>query len=90
MTGEQKKTGCRPHETAVTVGANLRFYRKRAKLSQKQAAGLIGISYQQMQKYERGMNRICAEYMFVLKSAYGVRMEDFFREVDLSGDRRRV
>jgi transcriptional regulator with XRE-family HTH domain len=67
------------------IGRNLCFYRKKAGMSQRQAARIIGISYQQLQKYEQGSNRICAEYMFLLKNAYKISMDDFFAGVKVNG-----
>ncbi|NCC21097.1 MAG: XRE family transcriptional regulator, partial [Alphaproteobacteria bacterium] len=46
------------------IGANMRFFRRRAAIPQKEVAKLLGVSYQQLQKYETGVNRISAEYIY--------------------------
>jgi transcriptional regulator with XRE-family HTH domain len=69
-------------ELSRQIGANLRFFRQQAAISLKEAARLLGISYQQLQKYETGANRISAEYIHILKKAYDVPYEDFFMEID--------
>lgn len=44
----------------VAVGRRLRLLRRRRKLSQARLAGAMGVSFQQLQKYETGANRISA------------------------------
>src|SRR5579863_3742394 len=58
-----KRSGGRESETApdlidVEVGLNLRRARLLRKLSQTQLGDALGISFQQIQKYERGVNRL--------------------------------
>lgn len=59
----------------VTVGTRIRFTRKMKNLSQQALAEAIGVSFQQVQKYERGSNRVSASML--------VRIADFL-EVDIS------
>jgi transcriptional regulator with XRE-family HTH domain len=40
------------------VGAKLREFRKERKLTQEELGGALGVSFQQVQKYERGTNRV--------------------------------
>ncbi len=77
ISGNQKQE----KRLTVQIGANLRAFRKRACITQRQAASLIGVSYQQLQKYEQGTNRISADYLYILKTAYGASYEDFFKGV---------
>jgi transcriptional regulator with XRE-family HTH domain len=79
-----KYAGYASRDLSVVIGNNLRFLRQRAAMSQKEVADILGISYQQMQKYEQGSNRICAEYIYRLKTLYNVQLEDFFTGVKLS------
>ena len=44
----------------VIVGRNIRVHRLARKMSQTGLAAAIGISFQQLQKYEKGANRISA------------------------------
>ena len=48
------------HPVDLYVGARLRIRRKMMGLSQTQVADALGITFQQIQKYERGANRISA------------------------------
>ena len=50
--------GKRPDEIEfnTVVGQNIRYLRKSKKLSQSKVADAIGLSFQQVQKYEKGLN----------------------------------
>jgi transcriptional regulator with XRE-family HTH domain len=45
------------------IGARLRMRRRELGMSQQEVAGALGISFQQIQKYERGSNRIAEAMM---------------------------
>lgn len=45
------------------IGAQLRLFRLSRGLSQRQVAEAVGVSFQQLQKYERGANRLSVEKM---------------------------
>ena len=47
-------------------------------MTQERLARLIGITFQQVQKYERGTNRIVASRLFELARALGVTADYFF------------
>jgi transcriptional regulator with XRE-family HTH domain len=48
----------------VHVGQRLRAQRLLIGMSQEQLAGLLGVSFQQLQKYEKGANRISASRLY--------------------------
>jgi transcriptional regulator with XRE-family HTH domain len=52
------------HPVDLYVGARLRIRRKVLGLSQTQLADALGITFQQVQKYERGANRISASKLY--------------------------
>lgn len=60
------------------VGARVRLLRERRKMSQTALGEHIGVSFQQVQKYERGANRISASALFQIARALGVAPADFF------------
>lgn len=64
------------------VGAELRKARKAAGLSQGALGQAIGVTFQQIQKYERGANRVSASAMWGLSRALGVRPADLFPPMD--------
>jgi transcriptional regulator with XRE-family HTH domain len=68
-----------PREARI-IGANIRYLREAAGLSQQDIAKILGLSYQQVQKYECGLNRFPVEKLFSLKHFYDVPYELFFRD----------
>ncbi len=66
------------HRADVHVGVRVRLLRTRARLSQPRVAQAIGISYQQLQKYETGANRIAAGTLWDLSRVIGCEISDFY------------
>jgi transcriptional regulator with XRE-family HTH domain len=60
------------------VGARVRLLREKRKMSQTALGEQIGVSFQQVQKYERGANRISASALFQIARALDVMPSDFF------------
>jgi transcriptional regulator with XRE-family HTH domain len=60
------------------VGARIRERRVMLGLSQQQLARMIGVTYQQAHKYERGLNRISAGRLFEIAQVLGVPISWFF------------
>ncbi|MDP9808113.1 transcriptional regulator with XRE-family HTH domain [Rhizobium tibeticum] len=63
----------------AVVGGNLARIRKTKGLSQSAIAEALGISFQQVQKYEKGSNRVSASVLYDLSRALSVSMDDFFK-----------
>ena len=63
----------------AVVGGNLARIRKTKGLSQSAIAEALGISFQQVQKYEKGSNRVSASVLYHLSQALSVSMDDFFK-----------
>lgn len=57
----------------VAVGLRIRARRKALYMAQKQLADRIGVSFQQVQKYERGTNRVSASMLMKAASALSTR-----------------
>jgi transcriptional regulator with XRE-family HTH domain len=60
------------------VGARMRERRIMLGLTQQEMADLIGVTYQQAHKYERGINRISAGRLFAVAQILGVDVGYFF------------
>ncbi len=67
-----------PHPVDVHVGQRVAVRRKLLKLSQKDLATHVGYSYQQVQKYEKGLNRVSASVLYEFSGALGVPVSFFF------------
>ena len=63
------------------VGARLRMRRMLLGLNQEKLGEAIGLSFQQVQKYERGSNRIGASRLYELSKIMGVPVSYFFEGI---------
>ena len=63
------------------VGARIRERRIMLGLTQQQLAELIGVTYQQAHKYERGVNRVSAGRLFQIAKVLSVPMSYFYEGV---------
>ena len=66
----------------VHVGARLRARRTLVGLSQTALGNAIGLTFQQVQKYERGANRVSASRLYDFSQVLGVDIAYFFDELD--------
>lgn len=60
------------------IGDRLRDARKDAGMSQSALGAVMGVSFQQVQKYERGTNRISAARLYQVSRALDLSIGDFF------------
>ncbi len=60
------------------VGKRVRWRRRLLGLSQTELAELIGVRYQQIQKYEAAVNRLSAARLWRLARALGVEVQYFY------------
>lgn len=72
----------RPDPIDSHVGNRLRLRRKMLNLSQEKLADRLGITFQQVQKYEKGTNRIGASRLYQLARVLEVPVAYFFPEPD--------
>ena len=71
-----------PNPIDVRVGARLRLRRNMLGLSQEKLGEAIGLTFQQVQKYERGANRIGASRLHELSRVLDVPISFFFDDTD--------
>ncbi|KQX16070.1 helix-turn-helix domain-containing protein [Ensifer adhaerens] len=69
-----------PSQIDVFVGSRVRMRRLMAGLSQEKLADGLGITFQQVQKYEKGTNRIGASRLQAIADILGVHPSFFFQE----------
>ncbi len=70
-----------PHPIDVHVGARVRLRRKLLGMSQTKLGDALGLTFQQVQKYEKGVNRIGASRLYDLSRVLDVSIEHFFEDV---------
>jgi transcriptional regulator with XRE-family HTH domain len=66
------------HPVDIHVGQQLRIRRIHSNLSQTELGQKVGLSYQQVQKYESGKNRISASMLYEIASGLNVPVGCFF------------
>ena len=76
------KPANRANDTDRHVGTRIRERRIMLGLSQQEMADLVGVTYQQAHKYERGINRISAGRLFDIARALGVAVGYFYDGID--------
>ena len=75
-----KKT---PNPIDIHVGSRVRLRRTMQSMSQEKLGDALGITFQQIQKYEKGTNRIGASRMQQISSALNVPVSFFFEDAPL-------
>jgi len=73
-----KLRGGPPHPVDIHVGQRMRALRRAAGLSLDALSVQVGVAYQQLQKYERGANRISASSLYEVARALGHPVSAFF------------
>jgi len=81
---QENNLGC-----TMIIGQNLRELRLKSQLTQKKIAHELNVSFQQIQKYETGKNRLPIEHLLKLKHLYDVPFDVFFQGLDIQQNRSR-
>ncbi len=77
------------HPVDAHVGKRIRHRRWMVGMTQQQLADCVGIKFQQIQKYETGMNRVSASRLWDIAEALGVSISFFFEGLEGAGDQAR-
>ncbi|NJO34904.1 MAG: helix-turn-helix transcriptional regulator, partial [Rhodospirillales bacterium] len=87
MAKRQRKSSGRmaskgfPNPIDVHVGSRIRLRRTLLGISQERLADAIGLTFQQVQKYEKGANRVSSSRLVDLANALDVAVPYFFDEM---------
>ncbi|MEY9098861.1 transcriptional regulator with XRE-family HTH domain [Sinorhizobium fredii] len=63
-------------EMDIRIGSRIRHFRNAQAMSQSTLAGKVGVSFQQLQKYEKGTNRISASALIIICKALAITPND--------------
>ncbi|HEU0221161.1 MAG TPA: helix-turn-helix transcriptional regulator, partial [Paracoccaceae bacterium] len=74
-----------PNPVDVHVGRRLRFRRTMIGMSQEKLGNELGLTFQQIQKYEKGTNRIGASRLYDIARILGVAVQFFFEDLPATG-----
>jgi transcriptional regulator with XRE-family HTH domain len=72
----------KPNPIDIHVGSRIRLRRNMLGLSQEKLGEAIGLTFQQVQKYERGANRVGASRLHELSRVLDVPVSFFFDDMD--------
>jgi transcriptional regulator with XRE-family HTH domain len=86
-TAASRRSTGRTQDIDRHVGARVRERRIMLGLTQQQLADLIGVTYQQAHKYERGINRVSAGRLYEIGQVLRVPVGYFFEGLDGQGER---
>ena len=81
-----RRTRGKPTEVDLYVGRRIRHRRQLLGLSQTKLADALNVTFQQVQKYERGSNRVGAGRLFQLSRVLDVPVGYFFSNLDSEGE----
>ena len=71
-----------PDPIDVHVGKQMRLFRTLKGMSQERLASELGVTFQQIQKYERGTNRVSASMLYRAAQALQVPVSGFFEGLE--------
>ncbi len=87
--GEALERGTRrPNPIDVHVGNRVRLQRMLIGISQEKLGERLGLTFQQVQKYEKGINRIGASRLFELSRVLGVPVQFFYEDAPVGGSQQ--
>lgn len=70
----------------IALGARIRIRRKSLGLSQDDLAVKVGLTFQQIQKYERGANRVSFSRLVEIARTLKCRVQDLIGDLDVEGE----
>ena len=74
----ERRGGRAAQDVDRVIGERVRMRRVMLGMSQQQLADVVGVTYQQAHKYERGLNRISASRLLMIAKALNVDVTSFF------------
>jgi transcriptional regulator with XRE-family HTH domain len=79
-----------PNPTDAHVGSQIRMRRQELGMSQEKLANGLGLTFQQVQKYEKGANRVGASRLQAIAAILQVPISFFFEDASPSSTRKKA
>jgi transcriptional regulator with XRE-family HTH domain len=80
-----KQTIRGPDKVDIAIAAAMKAFRAYRKVSQEELAKSIGVTFQQIQKYETAKNRVSASRLYYIACFLEVSVLDFYTGLDMPG-----
>jgi transcriptional regulator with XRE-family HTH domain len=88
LGGDMREPASNPVDEAV--GARIRILRKRRKMSQAELGKALGVTFQQVQKYENGNNRVSASRLHMVATTLDIPIAELFGGASTTSSASRV
>ena len=75
-----------PVSADIEMGKRIRIRRNEIKMSQQELAAILGVTFQQVQKYEKGTNRVNANRLSLIASTLKMPIEELYQSSDALPD----
>lgn len=72
----------KPNDVDCHIGRQIKYIRDKENISQKKLADLVGITFQQLQKYENGFNRVVASRLYDFSRVLHIPVSAFFEGIN--------
>lgn len=82
---DEERNARRANPIDVHVGSRVKLRRTLLGMSQEKLGEQLGLTFQQIQKYEKGVNRIGASRLFELARVLNVPVQYFYEEAPIGG-----
>lgn len=79
---QEGRNARRPNPVDIHVGSRVRLRRMLVGMSQEKLGEFLGLTFQQVQKYEQGKNRIGASRLHAISQVLGVSIQYFYDELE--------
>lgn len=76
----------RERQISLMVGQNIKTLRAMTGISQTALAEQLGLTFQQVQKYETGMNRVSAPKLVMMAEIFNTPITTFFSHIDVAAN----
>lgn len=86
MSETSRKTKGKPSSVDIHVGKRLRMRRTILGITQEKLADALGVTFQQVQKYERGTNRVSAGKLYELSKVLETSISYFYEGMGKSAN----
>jgi transcriptional regulator with XRE-family HTH domain len=84
----RKPSNRQPVDADLIVGANVRKFRGERQATLADVSAALGMSHQQLQKYETGANRVSAGVLYELAKYFAVPIETFYEDEGSEGSQQ--
>lgn len=77
-----------PQPADVAIGTNIRTLRVVRRMSQERLGDAIGVTFQQVQKYEKGTNRVGGSRALQIAAALNVSVAELYKGLEVGADKQ--